>query len=105
MLNKIKDEKEKNNKLNKILKCYKCKIYIFYFLIMVLMLLFHVYVITFCSVYVNTQKHLIKSTLISFALSMVYPFGICLITTILRVISLRYKIKIIFLISKIMQKI
>ena len=103
MLNKIKDEKEKNNKLNKILKCYKCKIYIFYFLIMVLMLLFHVYVITFCSVYVNTQKHLIKSTLISFALSMVYPFGICFFTAVLRKLSLKCKSKILFYCSKFMQ--
>ena len=102
-LNNIKNEREKTIQLSKLIKCWKYKIYIFYFLIFSFMSLFHVYVITFCSVYFNTQKHLIKSTLISFTLSMVYPFGICLITTLLRKLSLKYKIKLMFNFSKIMQ--
>ena len=85
------------------MKVWKCKIYIFYFLIFIFMSLFHIYVMTFCTVYVNTQKHLIKSTIISFCLSMLYPFGICLITTFLRKLSLKYKNKFLFSVSKIIQ--
>ena len=102
-LNNIKSEKEKNLKLSKLMKCWKIKIIIFYLLIIIFMVLFHIYVVTFCTVYVNTQKHLIKSTLISFSLSMIYPFGICLITTFLRKLSLRFKNKFLFNCSKIMQ--
>ena len=102
-LNDIKNEKEKINKLSKLMKVWKCKIFIFYFLIFIFMSLFHIYVMTFCTVYVNTQKHLIKSTIISFCLSMLYPFGICLITTFLRKLSLKYKNKFLFSVSKIIQ--
>ena len=103
MLNCVKKEKDKLIKLGKLLKCWKIKIIIFYFLIFVFFGLFHVYVVTFCAVYVNTQKHLIKNTLISFSLSMVYPFGICLFTAILRKLSLKFKNKFLFGCSKIMQ--
>ena len=102
-MNKIKNENEKFFKLSKLMKCWKIKIIIFYLLIFIFMSLFHFYVITFCMVYSNTQKHLIKSTLISFCLSMIYPFGICLITTFLRKLSLRFKNKFLFNCSKIMQ--
>ena len=103
MLNSIKNEKEKNIKIRKIMKCWKYKIFAFYFLIFLFMSLFHIYVISFCSVYVNTQKHLIKSTLISFILSMIYPFGICLVTTFFRKMGLKFKNKFLFNCSKIMQ--
>ena len=66
ILNNIKNEKERNFKLSKLMKCWKCKIIIFYFLIIILMSLFHVYVMTFCTVYRNTQKHLIKVFLLVF---------------------------------------
>ena len=86
-LNNIKNENEKN---------------IFFLLIFIFMGLFHIYVITFCAVYINTQKHLIKSTLISFMLSMVYPFGISLISNILRKLSLYCENKFLFFCSKIL---
>ena len=47
----------------------------------------------FCSIYVNTQIHLIKDTIISFAISLIYPFGIYLIPGIFRLSSLRAKDK------------
>ena len=105
MLNNINNEKEKNIQLSKLLKKWKLKIIIFYLLIFVFMILFHIYVITFCTVYVNTQKHLIKSSLISFSLNMIYPFGICIITALLRRISLYYRYKFLFQCSKILQLI
>ena len=51
------------------------------------------YISCFCGVYVNTQIHLIKDTIISFLLSLVYPFGIYLIPGIFRISSLRAKDK------------
>ena len=42
----------------------------------------------FCAVYRNAQLHLIKDTLISFCLSLIYPFGICLIPGLFRIPAL-----------------
>ena len=42
----------------------------------------------FCAVYENTQIHLINDTLISFALSLIYPFGIYLLPGICRIPAL-----------------
>ena len=42
----------------------------------------------FCAIYINTQIHLIKDTLISFGLSLFYPFCINLIAGIFRIPSL-----------------
>ena len=39
-------------------------------------------------IYKNTQYHLLKDTLISFGLSMIYPFGIYLLPGIFRTPSL-----------------
>ena len=102
-LNKINNEKDKIKEINKYRKIWYCKIIIFYILIFLFIELFQIYVGTFCTIYKNTQKHLIKSTLISFILSMIYPFGICLLTAIFRKISLMKKNKFLFLISKLFQ--
>ena len=42
----------------------------------------------FCAIYINTQFHLIKDSLISFGWSLVYPFFIYLIPGIFRIPSL-----------------
>ncbi len=42
----------------------------------------------FCAIYRNTQIHLIKDTLISFGLSLLYPLGIYLIPGFFRIPSL-----------------
>ena len=42
----------------------------------------------FCAIYVNTQIHLIKDTLISFGLTLIYPFGINLIPGLFRIPAL-----------------
>ena len=49
------------------------------------------YLSCFCCIYKNTQLHLIKDTLISFGMSLLYPFGIYLIPGIFRIPSLRAK--------------
>ena len=42
----------------------------------------------FGAVYKNTQYHLLKDTLISFGLSMLYPFGIYLLPGLFRIPAL-----------------
>ena len=72
---------ELNNKLN--IK------FVFYFIISFIVLLFFWYYLSmFGAIYRNTQYHLLKDTLISFALSQLYPFGIFLIPGLFRIPSL-----------------
>ena len=68
--------------------------FILFFVISFLILLFFMYYITcFCGVYINTQIHLIKDSVISFALPLIYPFGLFLIPGIFRICSLNSKDK------------
>ena len=77
-------EKDLNNKL-------RIK-FIFYFIIsFILLLFFWYYLSTFGAIYVNTQSHLIKDTLISFGLSLISPFGIHLLPGMFRIPSLSNK--------------
>ena len=47
------------------------------------------YITCFCGIYVNTQMHLIKDSLISLIISLLIPFALCIIPCILRILSLR----------------
>ena len=53
------------------------------------MIFFWYFISSFCAVYVNTQKILINDTLISFGLSMLYPFGLNLLPGIFRIPALK----------------
>ena len=60
----------------------------------------------FCSIYVNTQIHLIKDTLSSYDVSLVYPFLFNLIPGIFRTPSLsndKKSLKALYIISKFIQ--
>ena len=87
----LKEDKSKM-KINKKAKKLKKKLiikFILYFIISFIFLLFFGYYLSmFCTIYRNTQYHLIKDTLISFALSLLYPFGINLIPGIFRISAL-----------------
>ena len=88
---KTKDDlitKEKN-----IYKKIKLKFCLFFIIVFILLFLFMLYVSCFCGIYVNTQIHLIKDTIISFSLSLIYPFGILLIPGIFRISALKAKKK------------
>jgi len=108
---KIKKNEEKENIDELFLKTKKTLIikftffYIFNFLFLVF---FWFYISSFCAVYQNTQIYLIKDTIISFSLSLLYPFGICLIPGILRIKSLNANKKdkeCVYILSKILQLI
>ena len=104
---KFKQNKEKND-INKrgtdLEKKLRIKS-IFYFIISFIFLLFFWYYISmFGVIYKNTQYHLLKDTLISFGLSMIYPFGIYLLPGIFRKPSLsNNKRKYLYDFSKFLQ--
>ena len=67
------------------------KFILFFVLIYILLFLFWYYLACFCAVYINTQIHLIKDTLISYGLYLLYPFCLCLVPGIFRIPSLATK--------------
>ena len=92
----IKEEKDitkAREKSKKVHNCLKIKFILFFILSIVFMLFFWYFVSCFCAVYTNTQIILIKDTLISFGLSMLYPFGLNLIPGFFRIPALRAKNK------------
>ena len=80
-------KKESKNVLNRL----NIKFILFFILAFILLLVCGIYIICFCGIYKNTQIILIKDTFISFALSMVYPFGKYLIPGIFRIHALNSK--------------
>ena len=91
-------KKEKNlfsatNKTKIIIKQLKIKFIIFFILNIILNLFFWYFISCFCAVYINTQILLIKDTLYSLSLSMIYPFGLYLLPGFFRIPALRAKNK------------
>ena len=67
------------------------KFIIFYILIFLLLFFSWFYLSCFCIIYKNTQIFLIKDTLFSYFLSLLYPFVFCLIPGIFRIPALKAK--------------
>ena len=80
-------------KSGEILNCLKIKFNLFFILTFILLIFFWYYISCFCAIYRNTQIHLIKDTLVSYGLSLLYPFVIYLFPGIFRIPSLRAKNK------------
>ena len=93
MLKKETKVKEFPNRSKQIKKCLKIKFFWFYFVNYLLLFLFWVFISCFCAIFVNTQLILICDTVISFCLSMSYPFLVNAIPGIFRFPSLRAKNK------------
>ena len=103
----IKKEQDKT-KAKKIAefskKCLKIKFYFFFFIGLFLIIFCWYYLTAFGAVYPNTQLHLIKDTLISFGISMIYPFIINIIPGFFRIPALKAEHKdkkCLYIISKI----
>ena len=93
-----KAEKNKNQvaarkRIFKILKCMRIKIFFYFVVTFFFMCLFWYFVAAFCAVYKNTQSFLLKDSMVSLLLSLLYPFGLYLFPTTFRIISLRDKKK------------
>ena len=93
-LKNLKDKKNKGdiNKKEVELKDKLSIKFISYFIISTSFLFFFWYYLSmFCAIYRNTQIHLISDTLISFGLSLVYPFAIYLFPGLFRIPALNNK--------------
>jgi hypothetical protein len=99
-LNNSKKLKVNLNSYKKYLKSSQIKLGIFFLMQFLFLLFFWYFTSCFCAVYVNTQKHLIKNCIISFLFSMIFPFFYVIIITILRLVGIRKKNKILYNISK-----
>ena len=85
---KDKNKKSLKKRKKKIKKILNIKFILYFSLSFLILLCFWYYLSMFGVIYKNTQICLIKDTLISFALSLVYPFGIYLIPGIFRIPAL-----------------
>ena len=108
-INEIKNEKsfiKAYDKTSDVKRCIIIKYICFYVLGSLILLFFWYYLSSFGAVYQNTQKYLIKNTLISYGFSLIYPFIINLIPGFFRLYSLKDKQKkreCFYKISKIIQ--
>ena len=88
----IKHEKNKHNLNARVLialKRIKIKLICFFVFGILFLIFFWYYISCFCAVYMNTQIYLIKNSLITFSITLIYPFIFCLLPGILRVTSLK----------------
>ena len=104
----IKHSKKYENfkkKAKKIYKILNIKFIVFCVVSSLMLLIFFYYVVCFCVVYKNTQIHLIKDSIFSFGLSLLYPFLFYLFPGILRIPALIYQKKTLYKISKFLQNL
>ena len=87
------DKKKAKEIADKVKKCMKIKLHVFLFIGLSLLIFCWYYLTAFACVYPNTQLHLINDTLISFAVSMLYPFLINLVPGLFRLPALKAKKK------------
>ena len=88
-----------------VLCCLKIK-YVFYFSLGIIFIwIFWLFLSSFSAVYQNTQIILIKNTLISFAISFIYPFFIIIFPCLLRICSLSANNQYFYNLSKLLQLI
>ena len=93
-----------NNKYNKLIflrkicNVLKCKIILFIIFEFLLMLFFYYFVTSFCEVYKNTQVSWLYDFLISFLISFAFEIFGAFLIAIFYILSLRYKIKCLYLI-------
>ena len=103
-LKNCKDKTSVDKIYYQLIQCLKIKFLCYFISTFILMILFWLYLSCFCLVYKNTQIHLLKDTLISFGISLFYPFILNLIPGIFRIPSLNNNNRtIMFKLSKILQ--
>ena len=99
--------KEKQTTINnidekqKIIKFLKIKSILFFNIGIIVLLFFWYYLSSFCAVYYNTQKSLIKNILISYFTGLMYPFLFAFILSSIRISALRRKKICIYRINQI----
>ena len=90
----LKQEKLKINldrRYKKIIRTLNIKFTLFFIFAIIFLALFGYYISCFCGIYVNTQIHLIKDSLISLIISLLVPFGLYLIPGFFRIPAMNRK--------------
>ena len=87
------------------LKTLRNKLIIYFIIVFLFELAFLYYVSAFCAVYTNSQKYWFFGCLESFAIDTSVAIVLCIILAFLRYISIRRKIKYLYLLSNIISKI
>ena len=102
---KIKNKlfiKELEDVTEEVKKCIRIKYILFFVIGFIFFSFFWYYLSCFCCIFTNTQIPLIKDTLISYSLSMLYPFLLNILPGLLRIPSLKKNNrKILYNISRI----
>ena len=88
-IKKSKKEEALDTKVKKELIKIRVKIVLFFIITYILVFFFWVFLGCFCAVYKNTQIHLLKEVLSSFASSIITPFGVYLLPSFFRIPSLK----------------
>ena len=99
-------KKNKNFNSNKLILILKVKFSLFFIISFLLLVFFAFYVSCFCGIYENTQTYLIKDTVGSFIMTLIYPFAFNLIPGIFRIPALKDtkgNSKFIYILSKLLQ--
>ena len=102
----IKHEKNKcnlNARVSIALKKIKIKFISFFTLCFLFLLIFWYFLSCFCAVLRNTQIYLIKTTLLSYLISFIYPFIIYLLPGLFRIFSFKQPGECLYKISQIIQ--
>ena len=86
-----------------VIKCLIIKYICFFIISIVILSLFWFYLSSFCAVYQDTQIYLMKNTLISYLLSIIYTFIICFLPSIFRICALKGPGKLLYDIGQIIQ--
>ena len=102
---KVKNDPKNEEKVKQVQQCLFIKYILFYIIGLIFLIFFWYYLSSFCAVFVNSQIYLIKNTIISLSISLLYPFFINFLPCIFRIISLNKKNKCFYNISKILQLI
>ena len=89
----FKQENIKKNNLDQkyqnLLRTLKIKFIPFYIFSFIILMFFWYYITCFCGIYINTQSHLIKDSLISLITSLIYSFVVDIIPGIFRISALK----------------
>ena len=92
-----------HSKKLRLMKILRIKFIWFFNISLICLIFFWYYLSSFCAIYKNSQIHLLKDVLISFLLSLLYPFDIYLIPGLFRMPSLKNKKICMFKLSQIIQ--
>ena len=92
-LKKIDSKRKFLKEITNLEKQIKIKFSIFFVICYLLLFFFWYFISCFCGIYKNTQLILISDTLISFGLSMIYPFGLNIFAGLFRMPALGAKNK------------